>query len=567
MKLSKFINHKFLLFLGTFSKLIEVVLELFLPIFMGLMIDEGIKKNNTQTVYLMLFLILLFATLGYLTTVFAHFLTAKVSQNYHHNLRLALYEKVLNMKYEDRKKYSTSSLLNRLNNDTLQTSNALAMTMRILSRAPFLMIGSIVALYITSPNVSYVSMIVLPLTFVFVLILVLMLLRFNQRLQKEMDRSSSLVKETLDGIQVIKSFHKEEPTYKNFKNQNQLIVNLQRMLGYISTLGSPVVSLVLNLALVFMIYISAIDINLGSMTQGQVLSMINYTTQLILSMLGILNLIILYAKAFTSNERIKEILNYENENTLVKTESLDDIETIEFKNVSFAYKGQKEFLKNINFKLTKGQSYGMIGLTGSGKSTILKMLVGFLKPTEGEILINNRPMSTYSLNDIRRLVGYVSQENYLFQGTVKDNLSMGFNYEDESIIQALYDSEYPMNQGQIQNEVKKMGLNFSGGQRQRLNIARALTKKPSILLLDDALSSLDNQTILNLKNNLLKHKDSWILMMSSSKLSHIDFVDEWIVISQNEIETVGKKDEVLKTSPLVQKLSITQHELEEVSHV
>lgn len=564
MKLSNYIHHKKLLFLGAFSKLIEVVLELFLPIFMGILIDEGVNMSNQSITYKMLILIFIFAVLGYLCTVFAHFLTAKVSQSYANELRLALFDKVIDFDYEQRNKFSSSSLLNRLNNDVLQTSNALAMSMRIASRAPFLMIGSIVALLITAKNIAVVFMIILPIVLVFVLVIVRLLLKNNQRLQVENDKMSVIVKENIDGIQSIQAFVQGDYELGRFNDKKQSIVNLQRKLSNVSSIGSPVVSVVLNLSLIFMIYLAGIEINIGNMTQGQVISMINYTTNLILAVFAIFNLILLYARAITANQRIKAVLSIEIKEE-DKQELKDKVKSIRFENVNYHYADQNDFLKNISLEIKENEIIGILGLTGSGKSTFLRLINRLIEPKEGNIYFNNVNYLNYNKKSIKENIGYVDQKNMFLHGTVRSNLSMNHTYSSEEILKALKLSAFDMHENEIDREVLKDGANFSGGQRQRLSIARAFIKNPDVLILDDALASLDNQTQRLIKDNIKQLENRPMTFISASRLNSLDIVDRIIVFNNGIIEAIGNHETLIKTSVTYQKIYHSQQNDSEVA--
>lgn len=563
MKLRKYVHHKGLLFLGTFSKLIEVVLELFVPIFMGIMIDEGVQKSDQNKTYLMLILIGIFSLLGYLSTVFAHFLVAKVSQSYAHELRLALFDKVIDFDHENRNKFSSSSLLNRLNNDVLQTSNALAMSMRIASRAPFLMIGSIVALLITAQKIAVVFAIVLPIVLILVLIIVVMLIRNNHKLQIENDKMSVIVKENIDGIQSIQAFVQSDYELNRFNQKKSMIVKIQRKLSNISSLGSPLVSAILNISLVVMIYLAGVRINLGDMTQGQVISMINYTTNLILSVLAIFNLMLLYARTITANARLRAVLTLENkkdsENLLT-----DKVKEISFNNVSYHYPDQNDFLKHATFSVKENEIIGILGLTGSGKSTILKLVNRLIEPIEGEIKFNGINYQTYEKASIKEKIGFVDQKNMLLTGTVRSNLLMNKNYEDQEILGALKFASFEMKKEDLDREVLKDGANFSGGQRQRLNIARAFIRKPDVLIMDDSFASLDNHTQNKIKNHIKKLENSPIVFVAASRLNTLDIADKIIVIDKGLIEAIGTKEELLEKSETFKKIYDSQLEVAEV---
>lgn len=557
-KLRTYMTNKFLLVLGTLLKLVEVVFELFIPIFMGQLVDKGISAGNYIFSYQMLGLIILFALLGYLSTVMSHYIISIVSQNYNSNLRIAVFNKISDFSLENVSTFSPSSLLNRLNNDTKSSSDALALSMRIASRAPFLMIGSVISLFITAPSAAVALIITIPILVVSVILIMKALRKTHRRQQIEADKATRYIKEQIEGIRTIKSYNKEDYELEKVIRQNTISAILQRKLGWVSSLGSPFISLILNSTLVAMIFLISKSFNSSGLQSGDVLAVINYTTQLIMATIFFLDLILMYSQAINSNERLRAVLNLEtpkNGNILLEDNKID----VEFKNVCFAFEGQTNLLENINFKVVSGESIGIVGLTGSGKSSILKMLGRFLKINKGEILLNNISIEEYDLKSLRNNISYIFQENYLIEASVEENVTMGVKAEKKEVLAALDLAGFTLNEEELAKQVVKGGSNFSGGQKQRINIARAFFKKSPLLVIDDSLSSLDNITQARVLANLKKLDYKPSVFLVSQQLSLLEHCDKIIVLNNGEIVSMGNHNFLLLNSDLYRQMYNSQN--------
>lgn len=563
MKLRHFIKHRAELFVGAFSKLIEVALELFLPIFMGIMIDQGISADNHQVIYTMLLWIFIFGLCGYLSTVLSHFFIARVAQSYAHELRLALIDKVNSFDFETAKKYDSATLLNRLNNDVLHTTNALAMTLRIASRAPFMLIGSVIALFIVAQNIAFVLVAVIPLLIGVILIIIYLLVKVYHKLQRIQDRMITITKENMSGARTIKAYVKSDHELKRFSKENEQLTYFQKVLARLSSLGNPLTTIILNIALIFLLYFSAFEIDAGNLSQGDIFAIVNYTSQLVIASMALLNLILLYTRAFNANKRIREVLEVE---VRLKNEGYEVLDTnsidIQLKDVSFHYQQQQTFMKGINVEIKQGQKVGVIGLTGSGKSTFVELLGRYIRPHSGTYLVNGVDINRYTAESFRAHVSYVGASNLLLQGSIRSNLQMERDLPDEVLLDALAHAQFPLSSNDLDRVVEKDGRNFSGGQRQRLNIARALSHHNPILILDDVFSALDYRTDLLLRQALYQLPYQPTIIMISQRLSSVADCDQILILEKGHITASGKHEELLKTNVLYQNLYRTQNSKE-----
>lgn len=565
MRLLKYIKYRKSFFIGFLSKTIEVILELFLPIFMATLMKEGLKPSgDINKSYTMVLFILLFAVMGYLSTVFSHRLAARVSQDFAKNIREAIFYQVETLSIKDTNEFSSSSLINRLNLDVSHLQNGLAMTIRIASRAPVLMIGSSIALFIVNPKIALVLVIGLPVIMAMLIFIMYISMRIFQKFQKENDKLLENVKDNVEGVRMIRAFAQVEHEEDRFHKRNDILSNVMVRLGRITSLSSPLATLGFNVILIIMIYFSQFEINSGSMNQEQLIQIINYSTQLTLSIISVMNLVLLYTKVYSSAIRINQVLDKENsiknkENGIILN---NEPAKIEFRNVNFAYNENiVNTLDNINLVINEGETIGVVGLTGSGKTTFVDLLMRFYDVSSGEVLINNINIKDYDLKSLRNSISYASQKASLLYGDVKENINMNNNYNETKIHKALKEAQASFilntNNG-IDSVVERQGNNFSGGQKQRLSLARALVKDSSILILDDIFSALDYKTDLKIREELNNRSKKQTTIFISQRLSSLYDADKIIVIDKGIISAVGKHNELLEKSELYKKLYNTQ---------
>lgn len=564
MRILRYIKYRKSFVVGFLAKTVEVILELFLPVFMAMLIEDSLKGGDNPVGYLMVGLILIFAVLGYLSTLFAHKLTAKVSQDFAKNLRQAIFYQVEELSIEDTNGFSSSSLINRLNLDVSHLQNSLAMTMRLASRAPVLMIGSIIMLFIVSPKVALILIIGLPILITLLVGIMYISMRIFQKFQVENDKLVDVVKDNVEGVRMIRAFAQVEHENERFEKRNSTLSQIMERLGRITSLSSPFTTLAMNVLLVIMIYFGSRDINLGTMKQAELIQIINYTTQLTLSIIGVMNLILMYTKMYSAAIRVNEILDKtnsinDNVNPLVLT---NEPAKIEFKDVSFSYSDNTgNVLNNINITINPGETIGVVGLTGSGKTTIIDLLMRFFDVKSGEILINDINIKDYSLESLRENIAYASQKASLLTGDVKENILMNDAYDDEAIKKALVESQasFILNRpDSINSVVLKEGVNYSGGQRQRIALARALVKDSAILVLDDVFSALDYMTDFRIRQELSKREIKQTKIFISQRLSSLVNADKIIVLDNGQIRGFDNHQNLIVNNPLYKALHESQ---------
>lgn len=560
MRILKYIKNKKLVFVGFFTKSIEVIFELLLPIFMAILIDNGLKPGGEiSKAYLMVGVILVFTFAGYLTTVYSQWLSAKLGQEYAMSLRTALFDKIQDLSLEDTNDLSTSTLVNRITIDVNHMQNALSMTIRQASRAPAMIIGSLIALFILSPKVAYILLAGLPIVIFVLAIIMIKSMKEFQIFLKENDKLLTNVEDNVEGARMIRAFAQVEHEERRFEKQSKRLSKVLLRLSRITSLSSPFTTLTLNVLLVIMLYFGAFEVFNANISNAQLLQVINYTTQLTISLIGIMNLAIIYTRAYSSAIRINEVLD--RKNTVLSEGDLkvdNKGAKIEFKNVSFKYESSGYVLKDINLTINPGELVGIVGLTGSGKTSLVDLLLRFYNTDEGEILINGINIKNYDLKDLRENIAYASQKASLLSGSIEENIFMNNKYSEKDKYLAIDNAQANFILEDEEKIVARLGMNFSGGQRQRIALARALIKDSPILILDDTFSALDYKTDKNIRKKLAKHKKNQTKIFISQRISSIINADKIIVIDKGKIIGMDTHNNLVKNNDLYSKLYETQ---------
>lgn len=560
MRILKYIKNKKLVFVGFFTKSIEVIFELLLPIFMAILIDNGLKPGGEiSKAYLMVGVILVFTFAGYLTTVYSQWLSAKLGQEYAMSLRTALFDKIQDLSLEDTNDLSTSTLVNRITIDVNHMQNALSMTIRQASRAPAMIIGSLIALFILSPKVAYILLAGLPIVIFVLAIIMIKSMKEFQIFLKENDKLLTNVEDNVEGARMIRAFAQVEHEERRFEKQSKRLSKVLLRLSRITSLSSPFTTLTLNVLLVIMLYFGAFEVFNENISNAQLLQVINYTTQLTISLIGIMNLAIIYTRAYSSAIRINEVLD--RKNTVLSEGDLKVVNKgakIEFKNVSFKYESSGYVLKDINLTINPGELVGIVGLTGSGKTSLVDLLLRFYNTDEGEILINGINIKNYDLKDLRENIAYASQKASLLSGSIEENIFMNNKYSEKEKYLAIDNAQANFILEDEEKIVARLGMNFSGGQRQRIALARALIKDSPILILDDTFSALDYKTDKNIRKKLAKHKKNQTKIFISQRISSIINADKIIVIDKGKIIGMDTHNNLVKNNDLYSKLYETQ---------
>ncbi len=551
--------------IGFLFKMTEAFFELIVPMVVADIIDNGIAKNDSNYILKMGFVLFLLAIIGYCCALICQYFASKTSQGFGTYLRNDMFKAMNAYDYENIDDIGTPSLITRITNDVNQLQLAVAMAIRLVSRSPFLIIGSLIMAFQINVQMALIFLLSAPLLALCIFLVMSKSLPLYIRIQKQLDRVSLICRENLSGIRVIRAFSKQFQEKNRFEEATQKQKDMQIKVGKISALLNPLTSVIVNIAIIFILYIGGIRVNAGSLTQGEIIALINYMNQILLSMFVFANVIVIFNKASASYKRIQEVLAIHphihdgSGNTNFQKENL-----ISFDHVTFAYQGAQA-LKDLNFKIIKGETIGIIGGTGSGKSTLVHLIPRFYDVTQGQILIKGNPIQDYPLKGLREMIGIVPQQAVLFTGTIRENIQWGKKDASDSeikealrIAQATFVDE--LDEG-LDSMIHQGGKNLSGGQRQRLTIARALVKKPEILILDDSASALDFATDAALRK-ALKTLDSTTIIVSQ-RVSSLMHADKILVLSHGELVGMGNHQELLETCSLYQEIAKSQLSEEE----
>lgn len=554
-KLLKYLkNYKKELIFGPIFKLLEAIFELTVPLVMAKIIDNGIANGNSSYILKMSGLIVVLGICGLGFALTCQYLAAKCAYGFGTELRTALYKHINSLSYSGIDKIGTASIVNRLTNDSNTVQNGVNMFIRLAVRAPFLVIGAAVMAITIDVKLSMIFFVAAPLISFVIFMIMRKTIPMYKKTQQRLDRASMLTRENLEGTRVIRAFSRQQEEIDEFKDAVDDISDCSIAVGKISAILNPVAFMVMNLGIVAIIWFGGIKINAGSLTQGELTAFTNYMTQILLALIVLANLIVTFTKAFASANRISEIFDIAPEQSgkdIADTDCGGNI--IEFRSVSFAYETSGDnSVKNVSFTLKKGEMLGIIGGTGSGKSTLANLIPCFYRAASGDILVSGINVNDWEIDSLRRRIGIVPQKAILFSGTIRENMKWrNKNASDEEIITALktaqaweFVSKFPE---RLDKKVSQGGRNFSGGQRQRLSIARALIGSPDILILDDSTSALDYATDLALRKSLKSEMSETTVIMISQRTTSLKDADKIIVMEDGEAVGIGTHSDLLKS--------------------
>ncbi|QIK69345.1 ABC transporter ATP-binding protein [Erysipelothrix sp. HDW6C] len=542
------------------AKLVEAVFELILPLLMARLIDEGITQGNMSVVYWMVFWMFVLTLLGYVSSLVCQYLASVVSQRVGGRLRSALFAKINTFSIAEYNHYSSALLTNRITTDVNLIQEMIARTIRLGVRAPILMIGSLFALNAISPRLAMALLKTFPIFVIVVVAFMYFSMRGHKKATQQLDTVVAKVRESLSGTRIIRAFSKQEESDTLFNEENKVLAKKQRNVGWITTLSGPMTSLIMNLVLVWLVYLGALEIQIGTMTQGQTIAVINYCTQLVLTLIVAMNLVMIFSRGYTSSFRVKEILDTEVSVKNTGSKIIDAPFDLEFKNVSFSYPQEtRRVINDVSFSVKPGQVLGIIGLTGSGKSTLVKLIPRFADVSSGVIEIDGTPIQDYDLVSLRNAIGYVSQSAEFLKASIADNVLMksSLGNAEDAIIDA--QGKDILNKG-IESTVEEGGKNLSGGQRQRLSIARALAKNPRLIVFDDSFSALDFLTDKNLRMHLKEaYNDASQIIISQRTTSVMD-ADTIFVLDDGRIQDMGTHDYLMEHNEVYRRIHRIQTE-------
>lgn len=546
------------LIFGPMFKLLEAVFELLVPLIMASIIDEGIKKGNTDYVWKMGGVLILIAAVGLCTTLVCQALAARASQGVGTRIRNDFFHKVNTFSFQELDELGVSSLLTRMNNDINQVQVSVAMLIRLVVRAPFLVIGATVLACFKSGYIVLIFVAAAILVGIVVMLIMKKTVPLNKTIQKNLESTTTITKENLSGIRVVKAFNHQDTEIERFDTQIDALKRNSIFVGFISSFLNPASTIIINAAIISVLYFGGVMVNTGSLSQGDVTALLNYLNQILIAVMVVCNLIVIFAKASASGARVEEVLAKNSSIVGGKEDSfLDTNKVFEFKDVEFQYKtASLPTIKSMNFEIYENEFIGIVGGTGSGKTTLMNLLCRFYDTSSGAVYYGGRDIKDYSLEFVHQSIGSVLQKGALANQSIRQNLKWGnMDATDEELYEALKiaqaDFVFKDKEG-LDLNIYQGGKNLSGGERQRLLIARALVKKPKVLILDDSLSALDFKTDLELRKGLSKL--NMTIIMITERLSSLKNADKILVLDNGALVGIGTHDELLNSCMLYQEI-------------
>lgn len=565
-------HYKKELILGPLFKLLEAIFELLLPLLMARLIDVGLTQGHTTYAFKMALLMFFMTLLGLVSVLVCQYYASVASQGFGTELRKAMVEHITLLSDEEREQFGAATLITRTTHDVNQLQLALAMFIRLVIRAPFIGIGSVIMAFYIDPNMALIFLIIVPLFAAILFVVMKKTAPLYKKVQYYLDQFNQKMSEQLTGVKVIRAFHKETDIEKETGKTADDLARSYRHVTTLSALLSPLTFLIMNTGVLILLRLGGYYVNTGILQSGQVLALVNYMMQMLLAMIVVANLVVIFTRAYTSSQRVSEVLTIKP--SIISTEPQKEVffdkdVVLNFNKVSFTYKNAKEqSLTDLSFSIPAHQSVGIIGPTGSGKSTLISLIPRFYDTTDGEILVNGKPITTYLTGELRQHIALVPQSSVLFSGTIRSNLLIGNpQATDDDCWHALDAAQMKetvaLLPDQLDAPVMAQGKNFSGGQRQRLCIARALVKKPDILIMDDSLSALDYQTDFLIRETLKKEWSNMTLIVVSQRVSSIKQLDQIYVLDQGKLVASGTHEELLECSSFYQHIASSQQEEEQ----
>lgn len=559
---------KWLIGLVVVFTLANAVMDLLIPTFMAAIIDSGIKNQNFNLI-IEYGIYMLLAALGSIAfALLSVYFDSLIASRFAFNLRGKVFEKAINFSQQNLNEIGSSSLITRNTNDAMQVMQFTMMALRMILRAPSIAIGGLSLATTINRDLTFILLIAVAVLALVIVIFFIALLPITKKLQEKLDKLNAVVREKLTGVRVIRAFNNDDFERQRFAKTNLELNQVTLKSMYINMLINPLINIVTSFTTVGMLYFGAIQVNAGNLEVGQLVAVIQYITMILMSIIMMVVVFVMGPRAITSLKRIIEVINATNH--VVDGEDTSDVtftNSIVFKDVSFAYpKSNQSVLKNLNLKIKKGEVTAIIGSTGSGKSSIIRLLMRFYDYNAGSITIDNQELKSLKQAKIRDLIGFVSQKPQLFSGTILSNLKFAGNQQVATFEKALSlaaASEFTKEKGGLEASIEQAGVNFSGGQKQRLSIARALAKDPSILIFDDAFSALDYQTEAKIFNNLKTQLKDKTIIIVAQRISSIKNADQIIVLDNGRIVGSGKHLDLVKTNPIYKEIVESQSAKEE----
>ncbi len=573
-KLVKYLKkYKKNVILGPIFKLTEAVFELIVPLVMAQIIDVGIANKDSGYIWKMGGVLVLLGVCGLGFALICQYVASVASQGFGTELRRELYHHINTLSHKEVDEFGTPSLITRLTSDINQLQVAVAMLIRLVVRAPFLVIGSTIMAFMIDAKLALIFVLVIPLVAIVMWLVTTRTIPFFKSIQKKLDKTSLITRENLVGARAVRAFSKQEYEQERFKDNAEDIEKAAVRAGKISALLSPVNAIILNLAIVAIIWFGGLSVNIGDLTQGQVIALVNYMNQILLALVVVANLVVIFTKSAACAARVNEVLDtkpsIEGKET-TKGNVDPSAPAVRFDKVSFSYHDNSEYaLEDISFTAGKGQTIGIIGGTGSGKSTLVNLIPRFYDTSKGAVGVCGTDVRNYNLGDLRKKIAVVPQKAVLFSGTIRENMKWGGdNITDEQIWRALkisqaYEFVERLDKG-LDHEILQGGKNLSGGQKQRLTIARAIAADPEILILDDSASALDFATDAKLRTAIKENCTNMTVFLISQRANTVKNADRIIVLDDGKMVGTGTHKELLQTCTDYCQICLTQFSAEEL---
>ena len=560
--------------LAPLFKMLEATFELFVPLVMAAIIDRGIGGGNTSYVFRLGGILVLLGVVGLVCSITAQYYAAKAAVGFSTKLKHSLFEHIQGLSFTEIDTLGTSTMITRMTSDVNQVQNGVNMVLRLFLRSPFIVFGAMIMAFTIDVKAALIFVVTIPLLSVVVFGIMMLTMPLYKKVQAGLDSVLGATRENLTGARVIRAFNKEDEEIEAFEQKNSTLAHMQLFVGKLSALTNPVTYIIINAATIVLLYTGAVRVDEGTITQGQVVALVNYMSQILIELVKLANLIITITKALACANRIENVFEIRSSmewkqadgaDGMAEQEGCDTNSFVDFHHVHLTYAGAgAESLSDIDFHVKKGQTVGIIGGTGSGKSSLVHMIPRFYDATQGSVCIDGRDVRDYSMEELRQKIGIVQQKAVLFQGTIRENLLWGKgDATDEELWQAVETAQaiefVEQKAGKLDFHVAQTGRNLSGGQRQRLTIARALAGRPEILILDDSASALDYATDAALRQAIRDMEGDMTVFIVSQRASSIRYADQIIVLDDGEMADIGTHDELLSRCSVYQEIYYSQY--------
>ena len=558
--------------LAPLFKMLEAFFELFVPLVVASIIDDGIVPKDSEHIIRMCLLLLVLAAVGLTCSITAQYFAAKSAVGAATGIRYELFTHIQTLGYEEMDMVGTSTLITRMTSDINQVQNGINLVLRLFLRSPFIVFGAMIMAFTIDVKAAMIFVVAIILLSIVVFGVMFITKPLYKKVQSGLDTILGTTRENLTGVRVIRAFHQEQAEYNKFLAENEELTSLQKFAGKISVLTNPLTFIIINFAILVLIHTGAVRVSLGTLSQGQVVALYNYMSQILVELIKLANLIISVTKAMACFNRIQDVFHIEpsmKEGTKTVAAAGNTTPAVEFKNVSFTYAGGGDHaVENISFKAMPGQTIGIIGGTGSGKSTLVNLIPRFYDVSEGEVDIAGKNIQDYTYGSLRNTISVVPQKAQLFAGTIRDNLTFGCpDATEEQIEEALAISQakefVDTKEGRLDAKIEQGGKNLSGGQRQRLTLARALVPQSDILIMDDSASALDYATDARLRKAIQDMKRKPTVFIVSQRTSSIQNADMILVLDDGKIAGQGTHEQLLKSCNIYREIYETQFKKEE----